>query len=112
MNFYDVLHIKKASASLTNAFITYFLFIILAAVITIVAAIPKNSESIVAGKMNLPTSVNIGPAIMAAIAYLGGTFPGINSAVQSGINATELRSTIDIKLHPKIRSPRFPQIHT
>ena len=43
-----------------------------AAVMTIVTAIPKNRESIVAGNINFPISVNTGPAIMEAIAYFGG----------------------------------------
>lgn len=66
----------------------------------------------VAGKMNFPINVKTGPAIIAVIAYFSGTLPGINNAVQSGINATEPRSPMDIKLHPRIKSPRFPQLNT
>ena len=77
-----------------------------------VTAIPKNRESIVAGNMNFPINVKTGPAIMEAIAYFGGIFPGMNNAVQSGINATDPRSPIDMKLHPRIRSPRSPRLNT
>ena len=80
--------------------------------ITSVAAIPRNKESIVGGRMNFPINTKTGPAIMAAIANFGEIFPGKKIAVHIGMNATDPRSPMDIKLHPRIRSPRLPQLNS